>query len=322
MGRARRIQRAGYTVASWQAKFMSGLLRVLFKPRLRRATDIASIRKVMTMPPVRPARGTRVAPAQVGGVQGEWIIADGVSARGTLLYLHGGGYMACNPPMYRNLTCAFALAGFRTFVPDYRLAPEHPFPAGLEDAIGAYRGLLKDHDPRQIVVAGDSAGGGLSAALLISLRDQRLPMAAAAALLSPFVDLMATGATVQSNATRCAMFSPEMFDRAARFYVGERDLRMPLASPLYADLRGLPPLMIHAGEDETLLDDSRRFAEHARQAGVEVELKVWPAVPHVFQLFQRWIPESRASLQEIADFLAARAAAAGEPSIAKVKAAR
>jgi acetyl esterase/lipase len=309
-------------MASWQAKFMSGLLRILFKPRLQRAKDIASIRKVMTMPPVRPARGTRATPAQVGGVHGEWIVADSAPARGTLLYLHGGGYMACNPPMYRNLTCAFALAGFRTFVPDYRLAPEHPFPAGLEDALGAYRGLLKDHDPQQIVVAGDSAGGGLTAALLLSLRDQGLPMPAAAGLLSPFVDLMASGATVQSNATRCAMFSPDMFDRAARFYVGDRDRRMPLASPLYADLHGLPPLVIHAGESETLLDDSRRFAQRAKQAGVEVEIKVWPAVPHVFQLFQRLIPEARQSLREIGDFLAERVTSASAPPVAKVQAVR
>jgi epsilon-lactone hydrolase len=309
-------------MASWQAKLMSGLLRVLFKPRMQRAKDIASIRKVMTMPPVRPARGTLVTPARVGGIDGEWIVADGAPVRGTLLYLHGGGYMACNPPMYRNLTCAFALAGFRTFVPDYRLAPEHPFPAGLEDAVGAYRGLLKEHDPQQLVVAGDSAGGGLTAALLLSLRDQGLPMPAAAGLLSPFVDLLATGATVHSNATRCAMFSPDMFDRAAKFYVGDRDRRMPLASPLYADLHGLPPLVIHAGEDETLLDDARRFAERAKQARVEVEIKVWPAVPHVFQLFQRLIPEARQSVREMGDFLAERAKSASAPAAARAQARR
>jgi acetyl esterase/lipase len=310
-------QQTGDPMASWQAKTTSALLRALFKPRLHRAKDIVAIRKVMTTPPARPAHGTRVEPARIGGVEGEWVVADNAPATGTLLYLHGGGYMACNPPMYRGITCPFALAGFRTFAPDYRLAPEHPFPAGLEDAISAYRGLLQDHDPSRIVVAGDSAGGGLCAALLLSLRDQRLPLPAAAALLSPFVDLAATGATVRSNSARCAMFNSGMFDRAAQFYVGDRDRRMPLASPLYADLRGLPPLMIHVGEDETLLDDSRRFAARAREAGVDVQLRTWPAVPHVFQLFQRWIPEGRESLREIAEFFAGRVNAASAQPVAE-----
>jgi acetyl esterase/lipase len=308
-------------MGSWQAKVMSALLRVLFKPRLQRAQDIGSIRKVMTTPPARPTRGTRVEPARLGGINGEWVVADNVPATGTLLYLHGGGYMACNPQMYRSIPCAFALAGLRTFAPDYRLAPEHPFPAGLEDAISAYRGLLQDHDPSRIVVAGDSAGGGLCAALLLSLREQRLPLPAAAALLSPFVDLAATGETVRSNSARCAMFSPDMFDRAARFYVGDRDRRMPLASPLYADLRGLPPLMIHVGQDETLLDDSRRFAARAREAGVDTHIRIWPAVPHVFQLFQRWIPEGRDSLREIAEFFAARVKATNAQPSAEMHAA-
>ena len=121
----------------------------------------------------------------------------------------------------------------------------HPFPAGLEDAIAAYRGLLEDHSPRQLVVAGDSAGGGLSVALLLSLRDRGIPMPAAAVLFSPFVDLAATGDSITANSARCAMFSSDAFGRAAQFYVGEGDRRAPLASPLYADLRGLPPLLIH-----------------------------------------------------------------------------
>jgi acetyl esterase/lipase len=142
--------------------------------------------------------------------------------------------------------------------------------------------------------------------LLLRARDQGLPLPAAAALFSPFVDLSVTGASVQSNAARCAMFTPEGFARARDYYVGDRDPRMPLVSPIYADLRGLPPLLIHVGENETLFDDSRRLAERARQAGVEVTLKVWPAVPHVWQLFNRWIPEGRRSIAEACDFFTER----------------
>ena len=291
-------------MASWQAGLTSWVLRRWFKPKLARAPDAPALRRVMNGPTLPPPRGARAAHGAVGGIVGEWMTADGVPTVATLLYLHGGGYFACTPQTHRAVTSWFALAGFRTFAPDYRLAPEHPFPAGLEDAIAAYRGLLQDHSPRQLVVAGDSAGGGLSTALLLSLRDRGIPLPAAAVLFSPFVDLAATGESARTNSARCAMFTGDAFGRAAQFYVGEGDRRAPLASPLYADLHDLPPLLIHVGADETLLDDSRRLAERAQRAGVKVELKVWPAVPHVWQLFHRWIPEGRGSLREAGMFLA------------------
>jgi acetyl esterase/lipase len=246
----------------------------------------------------------QVTAGAVGGIAGEWLTADAVPKVATLLYLHGGGYFACTPGMYRPVSSFYALAGFRTFVPDYRLAPEHPFPAGLEDAIAAYRGLLESHAPHELVVSGDSAGGGLSMALLLSLRERGIPLPAAAVLFSPFVDLAATGESTRTNSARCAMFHSESHGVAAGFYVGQGDRRAPLVSPLYADLRGLPPLLIHVGADETLLDDSRRLAERAKRAGVRVELKIWPAVPHVWQLFHGWIPEGRSSLREAGQFFA------------------
>jgi acetyl esterase/lipase len=292
-------------MASWQARTTSFVLRHWFKPRLTRTPDALSARKVLNGGPGMPApRGARVVPATVGSIAGEWVTADGVPTVATLLYLHGGGYFACTPRTYRPITSAFALAGFRTFVPDYRLAPEHRFPAGLEDAIAAYRGLLQDHAPRQLVVAGDSAGGGLSLALLLSLRDRGIPLPGAAVLFSPLTDLAGTGESRLSNSTRCAMFDHESVGRAAEYYLGEGDRRAPLASPLYADLQGLPPLLIHVGADETLLDDSRRLAERAQRAGVKTQIKIWPAVPHVWQLFQRWIPEGRSSLREASMFFA------------------
>jgi monoterpene epsilon-lactone hydrolase len=249
-------------------------------------------------------RGAQVTPGTVGGVAGEWVIANGVPTVATLLYLHGGGYFACTPRTYRAVTASFALAGFKTFAPDYRLAPEHPFPAGLEDAVAAYRGLLETHAPQQLVVAGDSAGGGLSMALLLSLRERGIPLPAAAVLFSPFVDLAATGESARTNSARCAMFYSESFGRAAQYYLGDRDRCAPLSSPLYAELSGLPPLLIHVGADETLLDDSRRLAERAQRAGVRAEIKIWPAVPHVWQLFQSWVPEGRRSLREAGMFFA------------------
>jgi acetyl esterase/lipase len=293
--------------ASWQANAASFLLRHLFKPRLVRAQDAIAARKAMTSPSLPVPRGVRIQETRVGGVAGEWVTADAAPRRATLLYLHGGGYFACSPRTHRAATTAFALEGLRTFAPDYRLAPEHPFPAALDDALSVYRDLIEQHDPRELVVAGDSAGGGLSVALLLRLRDEGLPLPAAAALFSPFVDLAATGASARRNSARCAMFTHEVFPRAARFYLGERDPRMPLASPLYADPRGLPPLLIHVGEDETLLDDSRRLAERARAAGVAVTMREWPRVPHVWQLFHRFVPEGRVSLHEAAEFMASRA---------------
>ena len=299
-------------MASWQARTTSFVLRHWFKPRLARTPDALSARKVMSGGPEMPVpRGVRIASATVGGIQGEWITADGVPTVATLLYLHGGGYFACTPKTHRPVTASFALAGFRTFAPDYRLAPEHPFPAGLEDAVAAYRGLLQDYAPHQLVIAGDSAGGGLCMALLLSLREQGIPLPAAAALFSPFVDLAATGESARINSGRCAMFTHESFGRAAQYYVGDGDRCAPLASPLYADLQGLPPLLIHVGTDETLLDDSRRLAERAQRAGVKTQLKIWPAVPHVWQLFQRWIPEARSSLREAGMFFAREVGTAG-----------
>jgi monoterpene epsilon-lactone hydrolase len=291
-------------MASWQAHWYSFLLRHLFKPRLASATDVHGVRKVMTGPRVAVRTGAKIAPAEVGGVQGEWITCEGAGDRPTLLYVHGGGFIACAPQTHRSLTVAFARAGYDTFAPDYRLAPEHPFPAGLDDVVAAYRALSRRVDARRVVIAGDSAGAALAVSLLVRSRDEGLPLPAAAVLFSPFADLSVTGDSVHSNASRCAMFTPEGFTRARAYYIGDRDPREPLVSPIYADLHGLPPLLIHVGQNETLLDDSRRLAERARQAGVDVTLKVWPAVPHVWQLFHRWIPEGRTSIEEACRFFA------------------
>ena len=188
------------------------------------------------------------------------------------------------------------------FSPDYRLAPEHPFPAAIEDGVAAYRGLLARGVPAShLVIGGDSAGGGLALAVLLSLRDAGDPLPAATMLFSPWTDLAATGDTIRTNTKRDAMFYGDGVAKGAEPYLGQADARNPLASPLYADLSGLPPMLIHAGNYEVLLDDSARLADRARAAGTTVTLKTWPVVPHVWQLFK--MPETGQSMDTAAAFL-------------------
>jgi acetyl esterase/lipase len=287
-------------MASIQARAAAFLVKARLKGRLHRARDVATIRKLMTPPPSRIPTGVRVEPGEAGAIPGEWV--QGRESRATMLYLHGGGYVACSPRTHRPIAAGFARSGFRVFVPDYRLAPEHVFPAALEDACSAYR-ALRSQGAESVVVAGDSAGGGLSLALMLTLRDAGEPLPAAAALFSPWTDLAASGGSLIENSSCCAMFYGEDIGATARLYLGDADPRHPLASPLYADLSRLPPMMIHVGQDEVLLDDSRRLAEKARAAGGHIELKIWPKVPHVWQLATSFIPEARKSIEEAAAFL-------------------
>jgi acetyl esterase/lipase len=295
-------------MASWQAYFASWILRRRLKPKLSASRDLLESRKLLTPPPYRVPSDIRITAAVVGGVAGEWV--EAARSRGlTLLYLHGGGYFACSPETHRPITAAFAQQGFRVFAPDYRRAPEAHFPSPVEDALAAYRGLLATGVAgASMVVAGDSAGGGLAVALLVALRDAKEPLPAAAALFSPWTDLAGTGASLETNSRRCSLFDGKGIVAAARPYLNGADPRHPLASPLYADLTGLPPLLIHVGSNETLLDDSLRLADRTRAAGVPVELKIWPVVPHAWQLAQSNIPEARKSVREAAAFLRTAAA--------------
>jgi acetyl esterase/lipase len=248
-------------------------------------------------------------PDTVGGIAGEWVSRPNLNETAPmLLYLHGGGYFACSPKTHRPITGAFAQGGLRVLVPDYRLAPEHPFPAALEDALAAWRGLLAwGCAASRIAVAGDSAGGGLALALLLALRDAQAEAPAAAVLFSPWTDLAGTGLSMTTNVKRDAMFHGPGTAAGAAFYLGTTDARTPLASPYYADLHGLPPLLIHAGDREILRDDSTRLAAKAREAGVSVEEKIWPVVPHVWQL-AAFVPEARQSLARAITFVTNAAA--------------
>ncbi len=303
-------------MASWQAHLITWTLKYQVKRRLRTQTDIGKARATIAAVKQRIPKTVTAEPRSVGGVAGEFLSPAQGAPRGMLLYLHGGGYFACSAHTHRPITTGFASRSLQVFAPDYRLAPEHPFPAAIEDAVAAYRGLLASGVAAEaITLAGDSAGGGLAMATLLSLRDAGDPLPAAVVLFSPWTDLAATGASLVTNDKRDAMFNGDGIARGAVPYLAGADPRHPLASPIYASLHGLPPMLIHAGSYEVLLDDSTRLAERTRAAGGTVTLRTWPVVPHVWQLF-RFVPEARESLDEAAAFLlnAGRAGGVDSPA--------
>lgn len=252
--------------------------------------------------------GVRATPEDAGGVPGEWVEATGASPRGTILYLHGGGYTIGSVRTHRGLVGRLALAtGARGLTLDYRLGPEHPFPAAVDDATAAYRWLVRGGTaPETMVVAGDSAGGGLTVATLVALRDagERLP--AAGVCISPWADLACTGESMQTRAALDPMVQRAgLLDMAAAYLAGQ-DPRAPLASPVHADLRGLPPLLIHVGTAETLLDDATRLADRARAAGVSVDIEVWDDMIHVWHAFAPLLPEADEAVGRIGTWVRER----------------
>lgn len=222
-----------------------------------------------------------------------------------VLYLHGGAYVYGSPSLYRDFTWRIADAtAARVLCIAYRLAPEHPFPAAVDDAVAAYRWLLADGaDPRHIAIMGDSAGGGLTFGTLLRLRDEGLPMPAAAAGLSPWTDLALTGDTLKSNAKAEPMLSVAQVGVFANLYLGGVDPKHPHASPLYGDHRGLPPSLLQVGSDEILRADAERMTESLRQAGCVAELEVWPRMPHVWHLYARILPEGQQAVTRVGDFV-------------------
>ena len=259
--------------------------------------------ELMALPP-----DVTTEPTTVGGVPAEWVTTPAVDARRVVLYLHGGAYVIGSINTHRDLAGRISrAAGARVLNIDYRLAPEHPHPAAVEDAAAAYRWLLgTGQDPARLAIAGDSAGGGLTLATLVALRDQKLPLPAAGVCLSPWVDLEGIGESMKTCAHLDPMVQHEHLLRMARLYLGDLDPRTPLAAPLYADLSGLPPLYIQVGAAETLLDDSTRIIERARKAGVEATLEVWDDMIHVFQAFAPMLPEGQQAIDKIGEYLRAR----------------
>ncbi|MFI8235402.1 alpha/beta hydrolase [Streptomyces sp. NPDC085900] len=235
-----------------------------------------------------------------------------VSGQGRLLYLHGGGYVIGSPDTHAGMVGELARrAGLRTVSVDYRLAPEHPFPAAVDDGLAAYRELLDTGtDPRDLVVAGDSAGGGLSIATLLAAREAGLPQPAAVVVFSPWVDLTLAGESIRAKEGVDPIFIESDLCAYADLYVGEGDRAQPLASPVLADLTGLPPLLVQVGANELLLDDAVRLAGRAGADDVEVTLEIGPGLPHVFQHHYGRLDEADAALERAARFLTARLSAA------------
>ncbi len=309
--------------ASWQARLAALIVRRRVKPMLADMKDIARVRQVFGQP-LPPTRGVRYGDDTLGGVPGEWVETDAAQAAATpatagaashtppsvhtLLYLHGGGFVGCTPSTHRPITAALAKQGFRVFVPDYRLAPEYPFPAAPHDVLAVFRALRAAqqqrpaHERGRLVVAGDSAGGNLALSLMLSLKDAGEAMPDAAALFSPATDLVGDSPSIRLNTPHDAMFHGPELEHLANAYLQGADAAQPLASPLRGDLAGLPPLLLHVGQDEVLRDDSLRLATKAREAGVTVELQVFPVVPHVWQLLAH-VPEAKQSLVAAARFL-------------------
>ena len=258
------------------------------------------------MPGIAP-RGVRFSAARIGGVAGEWAAArHGDAGFGALLYLHGGGYVAMCARTHRAVTGGFARRGLRVFAPDYRLAPEHQFPAAVDDAAAAWRALRAEVEG-PIFVAGDSAGGGLAAALMLHLRDLGEAGPTAACFFSPWADLAVAGESVAINRDRDPMQVASAFRMLAATYLGAADPRLPLASPIYGDFAGLPPLLAFVGGTEILLDDARRLIARASLAGVEANLRIYPDMPHAWPLLGPLLPEAGQALDEATAFMQAAA---------------
>jgi len=247
----------------------------------------------------------RYETVDAGGIPGEWISTPESVEERVVYYLHGGGYVLCSINTHRPMIARIArAAGARALAINYRLAPENPFPAAVEDATAAYRWLLSTGvEPAKVVIAGDSAGGGLAVAALVALRDAGEPLPAAGVCISPWVDMEGTGESMVTKADVDPIVRPEGMPEMAKVYLGEADPRTPLASPIYADLTGLPPLLIQVGTAETLLDDATRLAERAKSAGVDVILEPWEDMIHVWHTFAEMLPEGQKAIERIGEFV-------------------
>ncbi len=273
--------------------------------------DLEGLRTSMgtRRPPTDPA--VRCVPADVAGLPGEWVLAPGADRDVRLLYLHGGGFVSGSGAYYLAMAAHLSAAGAcAVMLPDYRLAPEHPFPAALEDCVRAHEWLRitgpEGAAPARVTfIGGDSAGGGLTLSTLMLLRDRGLPLPKAGIAISPFADLTLTGESLISEGELDPVMHPRCLPDFVTRYIGDGDVRNPLASPIFGDYGGLPPILIQVGEHEIIRDDSVRVRERARECGADVTLEVWEGMFHVFQSHEPLLPEAREAIAHIGAFVRA-----------------
>ena len=269
-------------------------------------SDLMTMRKMMSRAPTYPQPADITwEPLDAAGMSAEWVIPDGCEPGRALVHFHGGGYALGTLESTRALCSHIARATrARLLSVDYRLAPEHPFPAAVDDAVTAYRFTISEgYAPEAVALCGDSSGGGLALATLVALRERGDPMPAAAICMSPWTDLTLSGSSLQENRDADPMVSAATLTLMADAYLGEVDRRSPTASPLFADLAGLPPLLVQVAAGELLIDDATRFAERAQEAGVEVTLEIWEEVFHVWHAFADLLPEARAAIARIGTYV-------------------
>ena len=297
---------------SFRARLVRLLIRHSVGRRFRRAgTSVPELRELgaFLARGQHPPAGTRVSPVAVRDRAAEWVEAPGSRTAAAILYLHGGAFVMGSPATHRELAARISAAGAaRVLALDYRLAPEFPYPAALEDAKSAYHWLREQgYAPAALAIGGDSSGAGLALQALLALRDEGVPLPCAGFFMSPVTDWIEFGG--ESFRTRAALdplVTPSQTRHTASLYVGDRARDDPLLRPTQSSLAGLPPLWIHVGEHEVLLSDAQRLAARAAEDGVDVEVKVWPGMWHVFQATARYVPEARRSLEELSAFLQKR----------------
>jgi monoterpene epsilon-lactone hydrolase len=298
-------------VSSQQRETLDAILRQSAFPVDSDVSEQRRLLKELLSAQPLPADVT-VTAAALGGVPTAEITVDGIEPRHVVLYFHGGVYVMGDAFLAADLA---SQVGRRTDAKaisvDYRLAPEHPYPAAVDDALAAYGALLKSGiAPSDIAFAGESAGGGLAIATLVNAREHGLPLPAAAFVMSPYVDLTLAGTTMETKSEVDPLFSRELLQARVNDYTAGQDAALGLISPVFADLSGLPPLIIQAGSHEVLLDDAIRLARQAATADVEVTLDITPGVPHVFQAYHPILDEATAALDRTGQFLSAQLARA------------
>ncbi|MGB1466028.1 MAG: alpha/beta hydrolase [Alcanivorax nanhaiticus] len=297
---------------SWQGRAITSVMRTLVKPVVSRVHFSRRFMKfsqlgfdaVTLALPVHS--DVHISPALVGGVPGEWLIAGrGVRSNRVVLYFHGGAYFFGSPRSHRAVTWRMSqYCKAKVLALDYRQPPDWAYPAPIDDAVRAYKALLAlGYDPDHIVFAGDSAGGNLSLVTMLRLRELGLPLPSCGVLISPWGDLTCSGDSVATNSDRDPLIPIGALSFVSSSYSREHDPASPLLSPVYADLAGLPPLLVQVGSTEVLLSDSERVAEQAEKAGVHCQLQIWENMPHVFHALASWLPEAQQALLEIGAFV-------------------